>query len=171
VADFFVTLVDHTEGTKPGFLPHILSIFLDLLLDCFGAGTTTVSGRIGIADGSEDLVIHWVQEVQSSYVKLRLPGANPGANKGGHTHHHGGIVGSEIYRVPHDGGPRHRPPEVFARLAFHEALHNKTGLGNAGLHPHGSLAASPPDPPLTDPVRQLMSNAMANPFQNEKQLT
>ena len=49
-------------------------------------------------------------------------------------------------------------------LAFHEALHNRTGLNNTDLHGQnggGGLATSPPGHTLTDKNKDMMRQGLA----------
>jgi hypothetical protein len=54
---------------------------------------------------------------------------------------------------------------AYARLAFHEAMHNQLpGWSNADMHgPNGGggLAASPPQLPMTDKNKELMRRGIA----------
>ena len=164
-----VTLVDHTQGTSENFKVQIQHAFEDLLLDLLW--TTSEVGVVNMrwvstrpAPGDQDLVIHWVQDISSSYIFQQL-GHKPGDEKdGGFTASNRGVRGSEIYRRPKVAGDPHArfPASHFAKLAAHEALHNMTRMGNDELHGRGGLADSPPQLPVTDPNRRLVQAALAN---------
>lgn len=72
-----------------------------------------------------------------------------------------GGTGSEVYFHFNDA-------TLIANLMFHEAMHNKLALGNAGLHPRGGLADGPqggtgpitPTTPLTNRNIDDMARAL-----------
>ena len=73
------------------------------------------------------------------------------------------MTGSEFYKLAHfDDGDHQVKASAMARLAFHEGMHNKTGMSNAKLHGTdggGGLADSPPHAPLTEKNKALMQKA------------
>ncbi len=64
-----------------------------------------------------------------------------------------GVTGCEVYVG------RHRPAGL-AELIYHEFLHNKRDWSDQQLHPHGSLAASPVNPPQNTHDVQLMAQVL-----------
>jgi hypothetical protein len=72
-----------------------------------------------------------------------------------------GETGSEVY-IQDAAGACHIYP-VLANLAFHEALHNKTHVDNAGLHPMGGLAGTSisASTTMTPAVKALMMGALS----------
>jgi hypothetical protein len=86
----------------------------------------------------------------------KLEAGTPPANHDGLTNPNlPGGTASEVYL--HDW-----TPEVIANLAFHESMHNKLHLDNAGLHPRGDMAAASvgPETILSDRNRNDMAAAL-----------
>jgi hypothetical protein len=163
-----VTLVDHTQGTSDNFKTQIKreleKILLDLLTTGSEPGAVHMRWVNPTPSGDQDLVIHWVQDVSSSYVFQQL-GHKPGNERdAGFTASNRGVRGSEVYRRPSvEGDPNARFPAItFAKVAAHEGIHNMTRLGNAELHGRGGLADSPPQLPVTDANRRIVLAALSN---------
>lgn len=64
-----------------------------------------------------------------------------------------GVTGCEVY-------VRTQTPQNLAFLIYHELLHNKRNWTSQQLHPHGSLAASPPNPPQNAHDVTLMAQVL-----------
>lgn len=81
----------------------------------------------------QDILIYVLPNKPSGIV-----GSHFGVNSGGpdgHTAWGADGIGSEVYK-------RSWNPRMLARLAYHEAMHNKLKKGDA-MHSHGGLAGSP----------------------------
>jgi hypothetical protein len=90
-------------------------------------GLAFVGTRDGISvlwgTGSEgdNLVLHFVEDIEHSYLRETWPNMSVHPRAGGHTHVSGSLAGTELYRTTPSG------PQTLRRygaLAFHEALHN-----------------------------------------------
>jgi len=116
----------------------------------------------GAGAASDAIVLHFVEDVDHSYLSEKWPGNEIRVDAGGHTRTRGKITGSEFY---YRGGGRPLHDVSYAKLAFHEALHNQLpGWSNDDLHGEkggGGLAASPPQLPMTDKNKELMRRAIA----------
>ena len=83
----------------------------------------TVQWRTGTSD--HNIVIHFAQDVASSYLHERMPGRALGSGIAGHTRERNGKVCTEIYKnVLIRGTVRQPGPNAWARVAFHESMHN-----------------------------------------------
>ena len=160
---YSVKLVDHTSGSEklqPIIQKHLQGYFDEVFADVDDTATVTW----GTAKASDTLVLHFVQDVESSYVSQKLPGNAHRADGGGFTRTQKDVTGSEFYKLPLvDGKPSQIKAIGYAKLAFHEGMHNKTGMSNTDLHGDkggGGLASSPPHPALTDANKTLMREAM-----------
>lgn len=76
----------------------------------------------------------------------------------------GGAVGAAPLKRASEVYPRMIDAEVLARLAFHEAMHNKLRLGNE-MHTQGGMASKSvgAETPLTDANIAAMAAAMRSP--------
>lgn len=164
MANYSVTLVDHTQGSAK-LLPLIQKHFQTLLDDVFSGTADSASATWGTAAGTEALVLHFVENVASSYVLQKLPGKPIASKDGGFTRTQNGTTGSEFYKfVDFDGTVSQVRASGMAALAFHEAMHNKTGWDNNKLHGPdggGGVATSPAGHTLTTKNRSIMQTAMA----------
>ncbi len=88
----------------------------------------------------------------------RLERGSPPPNHDGLTNPLAGATASEVYLHFSD-------TTVLANLIFHEAMHNKLGLGNTALHAKGGMAGSPvsPSTQLTPTNIQDMATALEKP--------
>ena len=100
---------------------------------------------------SDDIVLHFVSDVGSSYIVKTMP-RPPKINSfvGGHTTLRGHVICSEFYRtVAKRGGKREMSARDYAKLAFHECLHNVfPGWDEKDFMGHGGLADTPVGPDL-----------------------
>jgi len=104
--------------------------------EAFRETNNGVSVRWGASAQSDNLVIHFVRDIPNSYLRRRFPRmTEPPPFVGGHTHSHGALSGSELYRFAlfnpfkqTDGSYtrhiRRIPLSDYGALAIHEALHN-----------------------------------------------
>lgn len=165
-----ITLVDHTQNTsdsenlKALIMRELEELFLDLLFSNSEPAVVNMRWmRPTPPPGDQDLVLHFVEEVSSSYISQKMPGKAHRLDGGGFTRHEPGRTGSEFYKLPVIGGqPKRFTAKGYAKLAAHEAMHNMTRMGNAQLHGRGGLAASPPQLPVTDDNRRVVQAALAN---------
>lgn len=120
MAIYSVKLVDHRNSTSAETAPICASIVRVMGLAFVGTSdSVSVSWGAGIA--SDNLVLHFVTDIAQSYLRQTWPHMTVDPNAGGHTHTHGPLAGTELYRT-RPGGPI--PLRRYGVLAFHEALHN-----------------------------------------------
>ena len=163
-----ITLVDHTQGNADSdHLRHLIqfhleAIFTDLLYSDVDA--TVINTRWSSAgDGSEDLVLHFVDRVSSSYVSKQMPGKAHRLDGGGFTRVQAGMTGSEFYKFPVVDRAETRLTALgYAKLAAHEAMHNMTGLNNFQLHGTAGIAGFPPHLPLNGDNKAKAQGALGN---------
>ena len=165
VANYDVTLVDHTQGSDK-LLSLIQKHLQDLFNEVFSGGSDSATVSWGTADGTEALVLHFVENVSSSYVMQKLPGKPIASRDGGFTRTQNDTTGSEFYKFVDfgDGKLSQVRASGMAFLALHEGMHNKTGWDNTKLHGAdggGGVAASPAGHSLTDKNKSIMQTAMA----------
>ena len=60
---------------------------------------TPVNVSWGAGAESDNLVMHFVEDSSSSYLKMTWPNLHIDANAGGHTHSHHSTSGTELYRI------------------------------------------------------------------------
>ena len=161
-----VTVVDHTDSPQlmPLITKHLEEIFSDLLTSQSQPSTLNINAVTDSPkDGDQDLVLHFVNNIASSYVAANMPGPPITPIDGGVTRPRGDKTGSEFYKFPtdRDGKPQGQFRAIgYAKLAAHEAMHNATGLGNDKLHPQGGIGASPPQLPVNDANRKAFQAAL-----------
>jgi hypothetical protein len=168
MATYSVKLVNHTGATdrlKESIKKHLQDLF-DQVFD--GTSDKAVVDW-GAGAASDAIVLHFVPDIEHSYISEKWPGNEIRADAGGHTRTRGKVTGSEFYL--HSGG-KSLHDLSYAKLAFHEALHNQfPGWSNDDMHGRnggGGLAASPPQLPMTDKNKELMRRGIA--IKNEQLL-
>ena len=165
--DLTVTLVDHTQDDPqdpPDFRPLIMRrlehIFADLLFS--DSEPTVINMRWRTTSpvaGDQDLVLHFVQDVTSSYIAQQIPGKTIDKDDGGFTStDDSGKRGSEFYKFV--GGARFSAIG-YAKVAAHEAMHNALNMGNA-MHSQGGIAGKPPKLPVNGANRTAFQAAMSS---------
>ncbi len=124
-------VVDHIRELRPiqGTIARRLTGWLDPIAKKanFSAGECVFPQYI-VNPGVGEMLIH-VCPFGTSVVQ-KMPGAvkpNPTASHLGMTQQAGGVTGAEVYKKTSDA-------EGIASIIFHEAMHNKLQLGDAGLH-------------------------------------
>lgn len=159
---YSIKLVNHTAATA-----RLQGAIRDNLQELFTAAFDPVPDwakvTLGTGAPSDAIVIHIVDDIANSYIQRMMPGAAITANDGGFTRNRQGVTGSEIYLHPVINGKRATMVDrAYAKIAFHEALHNQwPGWSNSDMHPKGSLAASPPKEPLSPAVAELMRRGLS----------
>jgi hypothetical protein len=109
----------------------------------------------------QDLVLHFVKDIASSYVAAQMPGKAITPVDGGVTRPRADKTGSEFYQFP-QGFSGGLTATGYAKLAAHEAMHNVTRMDNDILHPKGGIGASPPKLPVNDDNRKDFQKGMSN---------
>jgi hypothetical protein len=163
-----VTVVDHTDSPQlvPLIMHHLGDILRDLLSSPSEVGVANIrSVTTSPAEGDQDLVLHFVNNIAGSYVAAQLPGEQIKPVDGGVTRPRPEKTGSEFYKFPTDinGNSLGQFKAIgYAKLAAHEAMHNVTRLDNNKLHPQGGIAASPPHLPVNDANRKTFQAGLGN---------
>jgi hypothetical protein len=146
MASYNIKLVDHTGSTKqtgPGIQSEIKGFFDRV----FAKTSDSVTVAWGTGSSSDDIVLHFVKDVGDSYIRKTIKkNATISANAGGHTTLHGHKICSEFYKdvVDAQGKARAMSNRDYARLAFHESLHNVfPAWTEADLMGHGGLSDTP----------------------------
>ncbi|MED1105006.1 hypothetical protein [Bacillus paramycoides] len=122
---YYVKLVDHTISTENSIITGICNEFQDILNKCMEGSNDDVQVSWGTGADSDNVVLHFVDDVDHSYLKqqFNLPDFNK--DIAGHTHWSGSMrkVGSEFYKF--FGLPRRTGSnQEYAKYAGHELIHN-----------------------------------------------
>src|SRR5207253_3523401 len=155
MASYSIKLVDHISTSTN--LRDLIKKNLQKLFDQVFANTSdSASVDWGAGAKSDSIVLHFAQDIAGSYLEKKWPGQTIDPNAGGHTHYKASAkcVGSEFYKMGNfNGKPAQITAPAMARLAFHEALHNRFPTWtNAQMHGPaggGGLAAKPAGQTLT----------------------
>jgi hypothetical protein len=161
MSTFSVKLVNHTQATS-GLQQRIQTNLQDLFNQVFSGTSDSAGVAWGTGTANDSIVLHFVADIASSYLQQQMPGSDIRADAGGHTRTRGQVTGSEFYLL---SGGRPLQDRAYARLAFHESLHNQLpGWSAADMHgPKGGdgLASINPHEPMTDKNKQLMRQGIA----------
>jgi hypothetical protein len=152
MATYSIKLADHTDSSDE--VKMRIKTPLKIFYDRVFAGTSDDAiVDWGTALATDTIVLHFVADVPSSYIVKTMGKGKPiNQRVGGHTRLHHRIICSEFYRtVLGRQGPRTFSGFDYARLAFHESLHNVwPGWDENDLRGHGGLAETPVGPDLND---------------------
>jgi hypothetical protein len=120
MAVYSVKLVDHRSSTptETGAIAASISRVMGL---AFVGTSDSINVSWGTASASDNFVLHFVEDIKSSYLRKTWPAMAVNPEAGGHTHTHGSLAGTELYRTRPSGKLHLRQ---YGALAFHEALHN-----------------------------------------------
>ena len=163
MASYSIKLVDHTGSDKA--VTEGVGSALKGYFDRVFAGTSDkVTVGWGSGSQSDAIVLHFVGDVASSYIRQKMkrpPTINPGA--GGHTTYRSPAICSEFYKtVTIRGKTRTLSGVQYAKIAFHESLHNTHPLWTEDeLKGHGGLADTPVGPDLNDRDIELIRAGIA----------
>lgn len=167
--NFTVKLVDHTGSDaswKQGLRKEVQDLF-DLL---FAGSTGTIDVQWGEGKESDLIVLHFVADVEHSYIQEKSPVKERKEIKkyiGGHTSTRGGRRGSEVYKLMGPENDRKpRTQKEYAKLMLHESFHNQfPQWEESELNATGGLADSPPKLPPTQKNKEMMQ--VANTFKGK----
>jgi hypothetical protein len=120
--------------------------------EAFQGTNDAVSVQWGAGTRDDNLVIHFVRDrdTANSYLRSTFPTMRePPPYVGGHTHSHGALSGSELYRFAlfrpvrqadgsYTGHLRRIALADYGALAFHEALHNLLPFWPNDTNPDGT---------------------------------
>jgi len=160
-----IKLVNHAD--RPDQWRQGLSREIQTLInECLDGSGTKATVSWGRGTHADNLVLHFVQDVEHSYIQANLPGDALKSHIAGHTRTSKGITGSEFYFMSGSPGDRGQRKYIgYAKVALHEALHNlfpgwteKEMHGNAG---GGGLAAATPQLPPTDRNKELFKRGFS----------
>lgn len=163
MATYSIKLRDHTGSANSltqGIQSELQAFFSRVLAGT--ADNATVSW--GTGSTSDTMVLHFVEDVANSYIvqtMKRPPTLRP--NIGGHTTMRGKEICSEFYRtLP---GRRKAPSgRDYAKLAFHECLHNTfPAWTEQDFMGKGGLADTPVGADLVQRDIDLMRRGIAIP--------
>jgi hypothetical protein len=166
MATFSIKLVDHTLHSSDTWRAGITKKIQELFDVCLSGTGDSAFVQWGTSSQSDNLVLHFVFDVDNSYVQQKLPGAALGETIGGHTRTQKGETGSEIYKFSGPKGNRTSSKYVgYAKLAMHEFMHNLfPGWSEGDMHGKaggGGFAASPPQLPPTEKNKELLRRGLA----------
>jgi len=120
MAVYSVKLVDHRNST--GAETAAISASVSRIFGLAFVGTSdSIRVLWGAGSAADNLVLHFVADIASSYLRQTWPNMTVSPKAGGHTHSHGSMSGTELYRTTPAGAI---PLRRYGALAFHEALHN-----------------------------------------------
>jgi hypothetical protein len=120
MANFRVTLSDHTQGSTDQLRQLISRHLQDFFNEVFAGTSDGATVTWGTAAASDALVIHFVEDVASSYISQRMPGSAHRPDGGGFTREQRGVTGSEFYKLVLTGGtPSRYNATGYAKIAFH----------------------------------------------------
>jgi hypothetical protein len=172
MASYSIKLVDHTgsDSTITKGIGSALKAFFDRV---FADTSDSVTVVWGSGSTSDTMALHFVEDVASSYIVQKMkkpPKINPLV--GGHTTLRGSVICSEFYKTVTIRGKTQTLSGVnYAKLAFHEGLHNSHPLWTEDeLKGHGGLAESPVGPDLNERDIDLMRNGLATRANYTQQL-
>lgn len=174
MTQFSVSLVDHATGSTADWRKGLLEKIQALFDDCIAPTSVhQVAVAWGAGAATDNLILHFVEDVDHSYVQAKLPGAPLKPHIGGHTRTQGKVTGSEFYRLIGPKDDRHQfAYSAYAKLALHECLHNLfPGWSESDMHGPaggGGLAASPPQVPPTAKNKDMLVRGLS--IKNEQLL-
>lgn len=149
MASYTVKLVNRTRATDRLLLAIKTNLqgFFDEVFKGTSDGATVQWGDGVVSDA---VVVHFVKDKDSSYLKQIRPKEGGQHHAGGHTSY-GQPMGSEIYQhIVEPGGRRHMDTDAgYAKLAFHEILHNQFP-GRSGAEIHGDFGGGGFASPVVD---------------------
>jgi hypothetical protein len=168
MANYSVKVVDHT-GSQADWLKGLCKAIEDLFNKCLEGTSDTVTVTSGTGQQSDNLILHFVENVDQSFIQQKMPGgAALKPTLAGHTRTRGKKTCTEFYKfILFPGETARRPAryEGYAKTAVHESLHNLfPGWSEDDMHGGpggGGLAASPPRLPPTQKNKELIRKGLS----------
>lgn len=138
MASYSVKLVNRTRATSR-LLGAIQTNLQGFFNEVFQGTSDSATVQWGTGVAADAVVVHFVADKDSSYLKQIRPNEGGQRHAGGHTSY-GQPMGSEIYQhIVEPDGKRHMDTDAgYAKLAFHEILHNQFP-GRSGAEIHGAF--------------------------------
>src|SRR5579864_7192657 len=122
MATYTAKLVDHTDNQALlVFKSGIQRITKELYDEAFDGTSDKVTVSWGPGAAADNLVVHFVLDLDHSFIRQKWPTARIKPEAGGHTHSEGSMSCTEIYQ--NVKGIRQHVREL-AVLVFHESMHN-----------------------------------------------
>jgi hypothetical protein len=122
MATYTAKLVDHTDNKALIVFKSGISRITQELYDKAFEGTPhKVSVSWGQGAAADNLVVHFVLDLDNSFIRTKWPTAQIDLGAGGHTHTQGSLACSEIYQ--NIKGSRQHVRQL-AVLVVHESMHN-----------------------------------------------
>jgi hypothetical protein len=115
MATFSVKLVDH-RGSTHAETTAIGATVVRVMGLAFVGTRDGVNVSWGSGTASDNIVLHFVEDIAHSYLRQTWPQMRVDQNAGRHTHTHGSLAGTELYRTT-PSGPIHL--RRYGALAFH----------------------------------------------------
>ena len=148
--NYNIKITDHTSSPIL-IMNSIQSELQGFFTRVFSGTSDNANVSCGRGSSSDHIVLHFVENVANSYIvqtMARPPQINPGV--GGHTSLRSRIVCSEFYKNVNIRGTVQTLTGLrYAKLAFHESLHNVfPAWTEQDLMGHGGLADTPVGPDL-----------------------
>jgi len=125
MAAYTVKIVDHTKSDEfQKYKGGIRRLAQERFDEAFKDTSDTVTVLWGNGTEKDDLVMHFVQDVDHSFIKTKWPKAQIAPNAAGHTYSTDKMSCSEIYENLNADSRQRQPVAVVGISIFHEALHN-----------------------------------------------
>ena len=96
MATYSVKLVNHTNATAR-LQQSINTNLQDLFNQVFSGTSDRAVVDWGTGSASDSIVLHFVDDIASSYLQQQMPGQSIRGDAGGHTRTRGHVTGSQFY--------------------------------------------------------------------------
>lgn len=151
MAAYSIKLVNHTS-LPAGQLQSICASLQTFYSQVFQGTADRASVQVGTGTTGDNIVIHFVEDVDHSYLQQVMPGTPLRAMIAGHTRERRGTVCTEIYRrVLIRDTVRELPPVRYAEAAFHESMHNvDPAATEQQINATGGMGSNPIGHAVTD---------------------
>lgn len=167
MTNFTVKLVDHATSSEADWREKLRDKIQELFDQCVKPQSVhRVQVAWGAGAKTDNLVLHFVEDVDHSYIQQKMPGAALKEHIAGHTRTRKNVTGTEFYRLVGKKGQRAQQKfSGYAKIALHESLHNLFPAWSEddmhGSNGGGGLAASPPQLPPTDKNKELLVQGLS----------
>jgi hypothetical protein len=161
MAIYIVKLVDRTVGSPQRLTGLIQQDAQDQFNEAFKGTSDSVSVEWGTGLASDNEVMHFVEDINHSYIRTKYPQTLIGTEAGGHTYNDNSnrISASEIYK--HDPQGIQYRASACAKMIMHETLHNQYPFLDVHNDGGGGVALPVPTLPMTDRNKDLIRRAFS----------
>jgi len=145
MAKYSIKLVDHV-GSEADLKSEFRTVLQGFFTKTFDGSSDSATVTWGTGDKEDTIIVHFVEDIASSYITQKMTNARINPRAGGHTKLQKHKVCSEVYYTvaTKDGTTRTLKGPESARLAYHECLHNVfPNWTEDDLKGHGGLAETP----------------------------